>query len=280
MLRVPLSGPMANWYSTGIELEVAVGGRVFKSSYSAIENQTATFTWDGRNVFGTLLQGAQPVRVQVHDMYPAWYQNSAAFGVTGDGTPVFLGNPSNNPPREPAKQTRSWNGTIELWDALPQGFGGWTLNVHHTYDVTGRMVRLGDGTNRTLSDLPNIIQTVAGNGTVGSAGNGGPALSAALSGPLSVAVGADGSVYVTDHPGCVRKVTRAGIISVFAGVCGNSGFAGDGGAATQALFAQPQDLAFGPDGSLFIADGMNHRVRRVTPSGTISTVAGSGTACR
>ena len=106
-------------------------------------------------------------------------------------------------------------------------------------------------------------------------GDNGPATSASV-GAHSVAIGADGSVYIADLQGCVRQVTPDGIIHTFAGQCFNSGFSGDGGPATSAQLSLPEDLAIGPDGSLYIADTDNQRIRRVDPRGIITTVAGSG----
>ncbi len=95
-----------------------------------------------------------------------------------------------------------------------------------------------------------------------------------------VRFGPDGSLYIADSGNHrVRKVSPDGIISNFAGngsVPTFSGPVGDGGAAVSALLNAPKGLAFGPDGSLYIADSDNARVRRVAPDGTISTVAGKG----
>ena len=112
----------------------------------------------------------------------------------------------------------------------------------------------------------------------GATGDGGAATSATVSAPSSVAVGADGSVYIVDSRACVRKVAPTGIISTFAGQCSSAGFAGDGGAATSGKLNGATDLAIGPDGSVYIADTTNERIRRVDPTGTLSTVAGTGVA--
>jgi len=128
-----------------------------------------------------------------------------------------------------------------------------------------------------------VIGTVAGNGNVGFSGDGGPATSAALSNPLGLAADGAGNVYIVDlgnHR--VRKVNAAGIIGTVAGN-GTPGIAGDGGQAINAqLFsvlspgASIQGMAVDTAGNLYIADSFNHRVRRVTPAGIISTFAGGG----
>ena len=125
-------------------------------------------------------------------------------------------------------------------------------------------------------DPDGIITTVAGNGTYGVAGDGGPAVNAQLSGPKAIAVAPDGALYMLEtFPYLIRRVGPDGIISRFAGIEG-SGYTGDGGPATKAQFSQPQGLAVGPDGSVFISDTWNNRVRRIGPDGIIKTFAGNG----
>ncbi len=121
------------------------------------------------------------------------------------------------------------------------------------------------------------ISTVAGNGTAGFSGDGGAATSAQLNGPFGVAASADGGFLIADTINeRVRRVSPAGTISTVAGN-GTAGFAGDGGAATSAQLNFPVEVAASADGGFLIADTSNDRVRRVSPAGTISTVAGTNT---
>jgi sugar lactone lactonase YvrE len=123
-----------------------------------------------------------------------------------------------------------------------------------------------------------VITTVAGNGTFGFSGDGGPATAAALNNPNGLAVDTSGNVFIADtFNSRVRKVTPAGIISTVAGT-GVAGFSGDGGPATAAEINAPTSLAIDSIGNLFIADRSNQRIRKVTPAGIISTVTGTGTA--
>ncbi|MFK0289922.1 RICIN domain-containing protein [Streptomyces sp. NPDC090442] len=120
------------------------------------------------------------------------------------------------------------------------------------------------------------ISTVAGTGG-GFSGDGGPATAAKLNLPMGVAVDSTGNLYVSEyHNNRVRKITADGTISTVVGD-GTPGFKGDGGQATAAQLNRPHGVAVDGAGNLYVADAQNHRVRRVTADGEISTVAGTGT---
>ncbi|MFF2721305.1 RICIN domain-containing protein [Streptomyces sp. NPDC058011] len=122
------------------------------------------------------------------------------------------------------------------------------------------------------------INTVAGTGTAGSSGDGGPAAKAQLNYPLGVAVDGTGALYISDHGNHrVRKIPADGKISTVAGT-GVAGFKGDDGPAASAQLSGPYALAVSDADVLYITDGNNHRVRKVAADGSISTVAGKGTA--
>ena len=123
--------------------------------------------------------------------------------------------------------------------------------------------------------LDGTISTVAGTGTASFADDGRPAAAASLNFPTAVAVDGDGNLYIADFSnGRVRKV-RAGTISTVAGN-GLFKYGGDGAAATSAFLDQPLGVAADSDGDFYIADTENHRIRKVTSDGTITTVAGTG----
>jgi sugar lactone lactonase YvrE len=123
-----------------------------------------------------------------------------------------------------------------------------------------------------------IISTVAGKGTRGFSGDGGPAASAEFSGPGGLAFDSAGNLFIADViNNRIRKVTPDGIIRTVVGN-GTKGFSGDGGPATSAELSGAGGLAFDTSGNLFIADQGNNRVRKVTPDGIIHTVAGNGTS--
>ncbi|MGH9022667.1 MAG: hypothetical protein ACRDV9_06155, partial [Acidimicrobiia bacterium] len=123
-----------------------------------------------------------------------------------------------------------------------------------------------------------VITTLAGTGTAGFSGDGGPAISARLNNPHGVAVDGAGNVYVADAPNHrIRRIDTAGLITTIAGT-GTAGYSGDNRPATSARLAYPKGVEVAPDGSLYIGDANNHRIRRIGPTGNITTVAGTGTS--
>ncbi len=126
-------------------------------------------------------------------------------------------------------------------------------------------------------DSAGIITTVAGVGTQGFSGDGGPATAAQFNRPIGVALDRAGNLYIADASIRIRKVDSAGVITTFAG-SGTRGFGGDGGPATAAQIDSPRDVVLDTAGNLYIADANNHRIRKVDSSGVITTVAGTGTA--
>src|SRR5579883_99074 len=163
-----------------------------------------------------------------------------------------------------------------------------------TFDAAGNLyVGLFGEVRKFSAADPASGTAVAGmRGKFGFAGDKGPATAALLHGIRSLRADAAGNLYIADfNNNRVRRVDSSGIIdtvagigpefqSVFALVTGLStiagDFGGDGGPATAANLRGPSGLAIGSDGGLFVADSYNYRVRRIDPSGTISTVAGNG----
>jgi RHS repeat-associated protein len=145
-------------------------------------------------------------------------------------------------------------------------------------------VYIADASNHRIRRVgpDGIITTVAGSGAWGPnaggfSGDGGPATRALLRKPSGIAVASDGSLYIADtYNNSIRRVGPDGIITSVAGSGNPSGFAGDGGPATQARLHYPFGIAVASDGSLYIADTYNYRIRCVGPEGIITTVAGSG----
>ena len=124
-----------------------------------------------------------------------------------------------------------------------------------------------------------IVETIVGNGIPGYSGDGGLAIEAELYNPLSVKFDQSGNMYIADQSNnVIRKVDPSGIITTVAGT-GTGGYSGDGGPATAAEIKWPTDIAFDASGNLYIADLGYDVIRKVTPDGIISTIAGTGTCC-
>ncbi|MCI4355000.1 MAG: hypothetical protein L3K06_06505, partial [Thermoplasmata archaeon] len=128
-----------------------------------------------------------------------------------------------------------------------------------------------------VGDAANVT-VVAGTGVSGF--NDGAAAQAQFAAPAGVAVDPAGNIYVTDVSNHrIRKITPDGVVSTIAG-CGPSGVATSylfrDGAGSNACFSVPTGIAVGPDGMLYVSDSHNHRVRKVTPDGTATTFAGTG----
>ncbi len=135
----------------------------------------------------------------------------------------------------------------------------------------------GTGTGGILQVNPGNLKTIAGNGTAGYSGDGGAATAAELNDPDGVAFDAQGNMYIADVLNSViRKVDTSGNISTVAGN-GTAGFSGDGGPATAAELKGPFGVTPDSAGNLYIQDTLNARIRKVDPTGTITTIAGNGT---
>jgi len=124
-----------------------------------------------------------------------------------------------------------------------------------------------------------LISTIAGSGVFGAdPADGGLAAKAFLNYPAGTAVDTSGNLYLADAGGQrVLKITLAGIITTVAGN-GTPGFSGDGGVAAAAQLNWPKDVGTDANGNLYIADTGNSTIRKVTPAGAITTIAGNGSA--
>jgi sugar lactone lactonase YvrE len=210
------------------------------------------------------------------------------FGVAVDSSGnVFIADTYNNRIREVVKST----GTIlTVAGTGAAGFGGdggsaalalLSRPYGVAVDAVGNLFISDTYNNRireVVKSTGNIL-TLAGTGTVGSGGDGGPATSAQLNSPFGLAVDSSGNLFIADQGNNrIREVVRSsGIITTVAGN-GIAGYLGDGGPATLARLNQPSAVAVDPAGNLFIADWQNNRVREVArATGNIVTIAGTGT---
>ena len=173
--------------------------------------------------------------------------------VVGNGTPVFAG------------------------DGGPAINASLTSPVDVAVDAAGSLF-IADGNNFRIRQVTSdgTIRTFAGTESSDALGDKIPARDAHLFDPFAVALDAAGNLYVADtRHDRIRRVSADGVIEIVAGN-ENSGFSGDGGPATKASLNFPAGLAADALGNLYIADTGNNRVRRLSPDGIISTVAGNG----
>ena len=260
---IRLIGPSVPPSLASIDLHLSVAGRNFDQTFAASPNQETTFVWDGLDAYGRHALGGQTLSGKIDYNYPTMYVDPgplpSAFNTAGGATL------SANPARQQIAISQAFTTTIGegLTDARTIGLGGWTLSVHHVYDPNARVVHLGGGSRRRAGSLARILTfaNVVGQSIL-----------------FDVEVGPDGSQYIAlPHGDLIVRVGSDGTQSIVAGN-GVEGFSGDGGPATQAMLGDPTGVAVAPDGSLYIAEQSNFRVRRVSPNGIISTVAGTGIA--
>ena len=262
-------------------------------------------TWPFLAVLSALTFPGPLAQAQQYTIYTAAGGAPPASEVLGDGglaTNARLANPSgvakdvagnlyiadygNNRVRQvtPAGiiSTVAGNGTAGF-----SGDGGLAVNTQVsgpygvTLDAGGNLYFADYSNNRVRQVTPaGIILTVAGNGTAGFSGDGGLAINAQVTGPTGLAMDVAGNLYIADSGNNrVREVSASGTITTFAGN-GNAGFYGDGDQASTAALNRPEGVAVDAAGNVYIADTRNQRVREVSSSGVITTVAGdiAGTA--
>ena len=147
------------------------------------------------------------------------------------------------------------------------------------YDYYNSVIFICDDQNHNVRQVnaSGIISTVAGTGTAGYSGDGGPATSAQLHFPSGITVDFSGNLFIADRINyCIRFVnTSTGNISTFAGVQSSGcGYSGDGGLATSATLCNPSGVYYNTFSELYITDSGNSNVRKVNTSNIISTVTG------
>ncbi len=268
-LRIPLSGNQLPQGIQGINLSIWVAGQQSHYTFPAQANLSYTFTWDGKDAYGRILQGQQPIMVDLSYDYQMEYVATDRFGYNGQGLI------SADMARMSMGLHKRWEGVIGLWDQRAVGLGGWNLDVHHSYDPGGKVLYLGDGNRRSAqAQLADIITTVAGNGWPEYTGDDMPATQAQIS-PHGIAFGSDGSLYIADRGnGRIRRVLPSGLIKTVAGGAPCCIYV-DGVPATQVTLNEVKGIAVGADGSIYIT--AYTRIHRVDSSGIITTVAGTGT---
>ncbi len=210
---------------------------------------------------------------------PAWMTANPAAG-SGNASIILTAAANPGPPRTAsfltggtAMKVNQPGGSaisVSLSDfnisTLTSGAGGITIDSKGVIYLAagGKVQRIANG----------ATTDVAGTGQCGRSPDG-PAASTQICASGGIAVDSAGAVYFADASHCVRKVSN-GTVTTVAGVCGSSGFSGDGGPATKGQFNTLFGIALDVADTLYVADWGNHRIRRIS-SGILSTVAGTGT---
>ena len=274
IIDISLSGASIPASLKRIELVIHVAGRQFNQTYPPAPYQRTTFVWDGKDAYGRALQGSQAVDIQIGYVYGAVYQQPAQFAKSfGAASGAVI---SGSRARQEITLWQTSLTMVEQQDARTIGLGGWSASIYHAYDPNGKILHMGDGTRRSAQSINRVITTVAGHAGTGF-GGGGAATTASLNFPGDITIDPQGSLFIADTRNHrIRKVNPAGIITTMAGN-GTAGFSGDGGLATAASLDSPVGVTIDPHGNLFILDRNNSRIRKVTPEGIITTVAGNGT---
>lgn len=174
---------------------------------------------------------------------------------------------------------RALAGTSTVGDS---GDGGPALDAE--FNQLDGIVIAPDGTiyvsdsraNRVRRIQGGMVTTVAGTGEPGTTGDGGPGDQAQVDWPTALTLDGDGNLFIAERVGCVvRRLSPDGSISTVAGT-GTCGFSGDGGPATSAQLNWPDGITIAEDGTMYLSDGANFRIRRVDVNGVITTIAGTG----
>jgi RHS repeat-associated protein len=280
MVEVPISTDYVPPSVEKILLELHVAGREYRYEYPPLPNQTKLVEWDGLDIYGRPVPGAQPALIRVGFVYPRIFAVATGSGGGGGGGAVSSGRGFGRPANRGIIMNRTVPGLTHGIDWYDQrislgslenraaGLGSWSLDVHHAYDpLQGGYIYRGDGERLNPELLTPVI--------FGLYPNGGAATDFVLR--------PDGSMFVLKQPGQFQD-TRVylrqpdGTETIYAGNANPSigfGYGGDGGPATQATLNEPGMIALGPDGiTLYIADTDNSILRKVDTNGIITTVAG------
>ncbi|HEX8440526.1 RHS repeat-associated core domain-containing protein [Archangium sp.] len=261
---VRLTGPTVPASLLSVEFHVTVAGRHYTQSFAAAPNLSAVVSWDGKDAYGRTLTSPTPMSIDVGFVYRAQYR--AASGNAFErafNRPSLFGTDGFS--RDRARQeitlwrkTRTTLGRNMMgkWLAQGVGLGGFTLDVHHTYDALTTTLELGNGTRRSGTRLAQTGGYLRDLGM--------PA--------RDIAFGADGTLYGINKNTLWRK-KPGGDFERFAGADNNTNESdGDGGSALLARLWRPRFLAVGPDESVYFTQA--EKIRRIRTDGIIERIAG------
>jgi len=226
---------------------------------------SAGYSGDGKSAIGAMINYPLSVSLDsVGNLYIADWDNSRVRKIDPNGViSSIAGN---------GKFTYSGDGGAAVSSELNGPTGVFSDHQGNVY-----ITDIGNGRVREITTQGNII-TIAGNGSYGFSGDGGPATAASFKDPTGIVSDDSGNVYITDvFNNRVRRINRNGIITTIAGN-GIAGYSGDGGPATLAALYYPTGVTIDNLGNIYVADEDNNRIRKISTGGIITTVAGNGMA--
>ena len=317
-LRIPLTDGTPPASLKGVDLKIQVAGQVLQASFAAAANQQTSFTWDGRDAYGRIVGGRQLATIDIGYVYDAVYRepDAVATSFAAAGGAALSTNPARTAitltrsyqvPLGPfdARTLGLGGWTIDghqVYDPQARVLLAGSGHRRGTDSIGGAIfdVRFANADGTPAPVMGNFALAVGSDGTFYVAGITPAASPVRRITPDGVAqpfgslakentqygmgIGPDGSVYVTQEftsagGNRIARIAPDGTTTVVAGSVTQSGFSGDGGPATLALFHRPRDIAAAADGTLYIVDNANQRIRRIAPDGIVSTFAGNGANC-
>ena len=202
-----------------------------------------------------------------------WSASGLAIDKRGD---LYVADTGNHAIRKIAP-----NGSVSTFAGGYKNGGG-NARLEHpeglAFDAEGNLYVSDSGTNRILRITPAGAVTILAGSDAGAGYRDGQGTAAQFNRPLGVAVDAGGDVYVADHGNdVIRKISASGGVTTLAGTAGGQFcWAFRNGTGSAARFAGPASLAIGPDGNIYVGDAANDSIRKITPEGVVTTIAGNG----
>jgi len=286
-----------------VDVIVEVAGQTIVNRLPPVADQQATLRWDGRDGFGRSVQGPHGAKLCIVYNYPsvAMAPNGSSGG--SSSLPSFgnwltsgvaISGRSSRQSRLGRCYGKGVSTGLAAVGALTRSnyhhlggldaalasdrLGGWTISVHHTLSRETGVVYLGNGQIQDVAsrEIP-MLERFAGTGAITGPTTGTDARGLQFAAPSAIAADPHGAVYVASR-GLVRRINPDRSVDVVAGMGGTStGFSGDGGPAVEARLSESVvGIDVSDNGTIYIADRGNGRIRYVRPDGIINTLAGNG----